>query len=293
MGQRPSYVLECYPITLRFLGQVIFKEPRKMSPSTAYCLPSEFNPFKLQNDTWSRKDISIGAKSLMNRLRNSAGKIGKIRYRVKKLADAIGVSERQARYYITELITVGLLKRKFVSGHSNWWFITDVYGLYETHATHCSTFKEQDLRKENVLGNVIFSQSKPKDNLSPNIHHNFQKTPFNLPLVNRIIKETGDKKSTQYWIKVVRKLPESEILEYLSHLKIAMNEKIINHPGAYLNSLVLANHPEFRRSSQSTPSQPQQKRYIEPQEPEGTPASEEVAKMAIAEIMAKLNRKVG
>ena len=264
-----------------------------MNESTAHCLPSEFNPFKLQNDTWSRRDISIGAKSLMNRLRNSAGKIGKIRYRVKKLADAIGVSERQTRYYITELITVGLLKRKFIPGHSNWWFINDVYGIYETPATHCSTLKEQDLRKENVLGNVIFSQSKTQDNLSPNINHNFKQKPFNLPLVNRIIKSTGDKKSTNYWIMIVRKLPESEILEYLSHLKIAMNEGFVRSPGAYLNSIILANHPEFRRSPTIIQSQSQQKRYVESEEPEGTPASEEVAKRAIAEIMAKLNRRAG
>jgi hypothetical protein len=251
-----------------------------------------FNPFELQNKTLERTDISMGAKVIMIRLRNSAGKIGKIRYRVKKLADAIGVSERQTRYYITELVTVGLLKRKFIPGHSNWWFITDVYGIYETPATHCSTFKEQDLRKENVLGNVIFSQSKPKDNFSSNINHNSHQNPFNLPLVNRIIKSTGDKKSTQYWIMIVNKLPESEILEYLSHLKIAMNEGIVHSPGAYLNSLVLANHPEFRRSPTIIQSQSQQKRYIEPEETI-TPASEEVAKMAIAEIMAKLNRKVG
>jgi len=92
---------------------------------------------------------------------------------------------------------------------------------------------------------------------------------------------------------IVNKLPESEILEYLSHLKIAMNEGIVRSPGAYLNSIILSNHPEFRRSSQSTPPQPQQKRYVEPQEPEVTPASDEVAKMAIAEIMAKLNRRAG
>jgi len=89
------------------------------------------------------------------------------------------------------------------------------------------------------------------------------------------------------------RLPEVEIGQYLSHLKIAMNEKIINHPGAYLNSLVLANHPEFRKSSTISPSQPQQKRYIEPEEPEIIPASEEVARKAIAEIKAKLNRRVG
>ena len=89
------------------------------------------------------------------------------------------------------------------------------------------------------------------------------------------------------------RLPEVEIRQYLSHLKIAMNEKIIYHPGGYLNSLVLANHPEFRRSSTIIPSQPQQKRYIEPEEPEIIPASEEVARKAIAEIKAKLNRRVG
>jgi hypothetical protein len=124
------------------------------------------------------------------------------------------------------------LKREAVRGHANYWIITDVYGKYQTHATHCTTVKEQDLRKENVLENAIFSQSSK---------------PFDLPLMNRIIAETGDRKSTKYWIMIVRKLPEAEILQYLSHLKIAMNEKIIYHPGAYLNSLILANHPEFRR----------------------------------------------
>ena len=39
---------------------------------------SKFNPFQLQNDTWERSDISIGAKSMLNRLRNAAGKKGKI-----------------------------------------------------------------------------------------------------------------------------------------------------------------------------------------------------------------------
>jgi hypothetical protein len=92
---------------------------------------------------------------------------------------------------------------------------------------------------------------------------------------------------------IVNKLPESEILEYLSHLKIAMNEGIVHSPGAYLNSIILANHPELKRSSTIMPSQSQQKRYVESEEPEGTPASEEVAKMAIAEIMARLKRKTG
>jgi hypothetical protein len=255
-----------------------------------------FNPFQLQNKTLERTDISLGAKVIMIRLRNAAGRRGKIQLRVSKLGEWIGVDKKQKRmiqYYVSELILVGLVKRETVKGHANFWIITDVYGNYLTHAKDCITVKEQDLRKENVLGNVIFQQSKPKDNLSPNIHHNFQQKPFNLPLVNRILKSTGDNKSIKYWVMVVRKLPESEILEYLSHLKIAMNEKIINHPGAYLNSLVLANHPEFRRSSPIIPSEPQQKRYIEPEEPEIIPASEEVAKMAIAEIMAKLNRKAG
>jgi hypothetical protein len=71
-----------------------------------------------------------------------------------------------------------------------------------------------------------------------------------------------------------------------------MNEKIIYHPGAYLNSLIIAAHPELRSKSTPTlnqqPTQSQQ-RYVE--ELEGTPASEEEAKSAIAEIMAMLNRK--
>ena len=238
---------------------------------------SIFNPFKLQNDTWERTDISIGAKSMLNRLRNAAGKKGKIQLRVEKWGNWVGYEKRMAQYLIAELITTGLVKREVVKGHANWWIITDVYGKFQTHATHCTTVKEQDLRKENVLGNAISSQSSK---------------PFNLPLVNRIISETGDKKSTRYWVMIVRKLPEAEILQYLSHLKIAMNEKIIHHPGAYLNSLIIANHPELRRAT-STSTPQTQRQYTAPEEPEIIPASEEVARAAIAEIMAKLNRKAG
>jgi hypothetical protein len=253
------------------VGQVFFfRRPTKMTASI-------FNPFELQNDTWERSDISIGAKSMLNRLRNAAGKKGKIQLRVEKWGKWVGYEKRMAQYLIAELITAGLVKREAVRGHANYWIITDVYGKYQTHATHCTTVKEQDLRKENVQGNAISSQSSK---------------PFDLPLVNRIIAETGDKKSTKYWIMIVRKLPEAEILQYLSHLKIAMNEKIIHHPGAYLNSLILANHPELRRATPtSTPQTPPH--YIEPEDPKGTPASEEVVKAYLAEIKAKLYRKVG
>jgi hypothetical protein len=256
----------------------------------------KFNPFELQNNTWSRTDISIGAKSLMNRLRNSAGKKGKIQYSVKKLAVSINVSERQARYYIKELIGSGLLKREFVRGHSNWWYIVDVYGLYQTPATDCSTVKDPIRIKENVSYVTSLESREPDNQNLPETRKDFQKTPFNLPLVNQIVMETGDKKSTKYWIMVVNKLPESEILQYLSHLKIAMNEGIVRNPGAYLNSIVLSNHPELKKSSSTNPPQPQQqKKCIKPKEPEIVPASPEVAKMAITGIIAILKqpRKVG
>ena len=237
---------------------------------------SIFNPFQLQNDTWERSDISIGAKSMLNRLRNAAGKKGKIQLRVEKWGKWVGYEKRMAQYLIAELIATGLVKREVVKGHANYWIITDVYGKYQTHATHCTTVKEQDLRKENVLGNANLSQSNKTGN---------------LPLVNQILSLTGDKKSIRYWVMIVRKLPEAEILQYLSHLKIAMNEKIIHHLGAYLNSLILANHPELKRP-QETITTPCKTRQIEPEEPI-IPASEEVVKASLAEIKAMLFRRVG
>ena len=141
---------------------------------------------------------------MLNRLRNAAGKKGKIQLRVEKWGRWVGYEKRMAQYLIAELIAAGLVKREVVKGHANWWIITDVYGKYQTHAIHCTTVKEQDLRKENVLGNAIFSQSNKIGN---------------LPLVNQILSLTGDKKSLRYWVMIVRKLPESEILQYLSHLK--------------------------------------------------------------------------
>jgi hypothetical protein len=216
---------------------------------------------------------------MLNRLRNAAGRKGKIQLRVEKWGNWVGYEKRMAQYLIAELITAGLVKREIVKGHANYWIITDVYGKYQTHAKDCITVKEPFQVKNNVKKNAISSQPSK---------------PFDLPLVKQIIEATGDGKSLKYWIKVVRKLPEAEILQYLSHLKIAMNEKIIYHPGAYLNSLILANHPELKKSHREDQQPCQQKRYVEPEEPEGPPASEEIAKRAIAEIMAKLNRrKVG
>jgi hypothetical protein len=195
---------------------------------------------------------------------------------VEKWGKWVGYEKRMAQYLIAELIATGLVKREVVKGHANYWIITDVYGKYQTHATHCTTVKEQDLRKENVLGNANLSQSNKTGN---------------LPLVNQILSLTGDKKSIRYWVMIVRKLPEAEILQYLSHLKIAMNEKIIHHLGAYLNSLILANHPELKRP-QETITTPCKTRQIEPEEPI-IPASEEVVKASLAEIKAMLFRRVG
>ena len=242
-----------------------------------------FNPFELQNETCARGDISFAARLMLIRLRNAAGKKGRIQLRVSVWGKWVGIQKedgkknnRMLNRYIAELVTAGLVKREAVKGHSNFWILPDVYGQLQTPVTHDRTVKEQDLRKENVLGNVISSQSSQ---------------PFNLPLVNRIISETGDKKSTKYWVMVVKKLPEAEILQYLSHLKIAMNEKIIHHPGAYLNSLILANHPELKRP-QETITTPCKTRQIEPEEPI-IPASEEVVKASLAEIKAMLFRRVG
>ncbi|MEI6553916.1 MAG: hypothetical protein WCO09_05105, partial [bacterium] len=87
-----------------------------------------FNPFELQNKTLERTDISLGAKVIMIRLRNAAGRKGKIQLRVSKLGEWIGIDKKQKRmiqYYISELILVGLIKREPVKGHSNFWIITD------------------------------------------------------------------------------------------------------------------------------------------------------------------------
>jgi hypothetical protein len=48
----------------------------------------------------------------------------------------------------------------------------------------------------------------------------------------------------------------------------------------------------MKRSGEDAPQQ-QPPRYVEPEEPEGIPASEEVVGASLAEIKAKLYRKVG
>lgn len=239
-----------------------------------------FNPFDLQNKTLDRTDISLGAKCLMIRLRNAAGRVGKIQYRVKKLAAAIGVCERQARYYIKELVDAGLVERKSVTGRANWWFIMDVYA--QTPARACSPIKEQDKKKTTVQGNGFSS-------LSP-------KQPYPLPLVREILRLTGDKKSIRYWVGVVKKVPEAEIQQALSFLKIAMDEKIIAHPGAYLNALLIKNHPELRKKTAPVSlSTSTQRSVAHTKEPTAhhTPASHEESLAAIAAIKQLLARRVG
>ena len=159
-----------------------------------------------------------------------------------------------------------------------------------------TTVKDSFKNKNNVCSNVI--SSLPIKPISPRTIQFDSgkaeiKVPANLPLVHEILAITRDTKSSKYWIKIVRKLPEDEIRQYLSHLTIAMNEKFISRPGAYLNSLVLANHPELKRSEEKTQPQTQYQRYIEPEEPVGEVASEEFSRASIADIKAILNRKVG
>lgn len=218
----------------------------------------------------SDKSLSKGAKLLITEIIIASNFRGYCWHSVAALGKMIAASESQVHRYIKESQEGGWIEVKRRPRKTSLYSLGEKFGAQEPRVSESAPKIEI---KKNKTVQDGFSSSSPKQ------------PPYPLPLVREILKLTGDRKSIRYWIKVVKQIPESEIREALSYLKIAMNEKIIAHPGAYLNALLLKHHPELRSSTPPPPPKPQ----VEPEVI--IPASHGFAMAAIADILSLLNKK--
>ena len=230
------------------------------------------------------KSLSKGAKLLTIEIIIASNFRGYCWHSVAALGQMISASESQVHKYIREAQEDGWIEVKRRPRKTNIYSLGEKFGPKEPRVSDSAPKIENIKYKENVLVKKREERQKPQAT----------EAPVDLPMVRRILQETGDRKSLRYWVKVCRMLPESELLEYLSHLRIAMGEKIIYHPGGYLNSLILANHPELRKTtapvSPSTPVERIVTHVKEATEPV-LPASHEESLAAIARIKEMLARR--
>ena len=92
------------------------KQPTRQSACLAVGQP--FNPYRMFNGVLiperlvRYKDISPGAKLAWGRLARYAGRDGKCYPAMKTLGAELGVSERMAQKYVSDLECAGLIRRK-------------------------------------------------------------------------------------------------------------------------------------------------------------------------------------
>ena len=224
----------------------------------------------------SDKSLSKGAKLLSIEIIIASNFRGYCWHSVATLGQMISASESQVHRYIREAQEVGWIEVKRRPKKTSLYSLGEKFGPLESGVS--DTAPKIEIKKNKTVQDGFSFQSSKQQ-------------PYPLPLVNDILRLTGDRKSIRYWIGVVKKVPESEIREAMSFLRIAMGEKNIAHPGAYLNSLILKHHPELRKPP--TVEKVPKKSTPPKLEPEIIPASHEFAKAAIADILSQLNRKVG
>ena len=230
------------------------------------------------------KSLSKGAKLLTIEIIIASNFRGYCWHSVAALGEMIAASESQVHRYIKEASEGGWIEVKRRPKKTSLYSLGEKFGAQEQRVSAAAPKIEISKKKNNVL--VREKKERPEPTTA--------ESPVDLPMVRKIINETGDRKSLRYWVKVCRLVPESELHEYLSHLRVAMGEKIICHPGGYLNTMILANYPELRKqtvpgspSASTEQVRPHKKQVLE----DNTPASHEESMMAIARIRELLARK--
>lgn len=219
--------------------------------------------------------LSKGAKLLTIEIIIASNFRGYCWHSVAALGEMISASESQVHRYIKEAHEGGWIEVKRRPCKTSIYSLGEKFGTQEPRVLQ--TTPKIKIKKNITVPDGISSSSPEK--------------PYPLPLVYDILKLTGDKKSVGYWVRVVKKVPEAEIREGLSYLKLAIGESIVARPGAYLNALLLKNHPELRRSTTPAPTTVNKARCkIEPEVI--NPATQEESLAAIARIKAMLARKV-
>lgn len=170
------------------------------------------------------------------------------------IAQRMSVSVRYVKKILSQLVELKLISVK------RRWRKSNVYHLL------CRVKK-----RLSTMGNSNSQENRPilKNNVNGNAVDKFHKRKASdLELVREIENITRTTKDRRCWEKVVKTCSTDTVLRAISSLKIAMNEISLNKPGAYLVSILKAEHPGLFGSKQydHTPNSPTQK-PVEPLRP--------------------------
>jgi hypothetical protein len=259
--------------------------------------PSLFEQLRILN---SDPDLSKGAFKVATEIVIASQSRGYCWHSVKALSVKTAQSERCIQLYLRELENRRYIVISRRPRRTNEYYLgerlsyaqsrpetNEVAPINEPVCTLNINVKEKEEINVNVVSLPVQDQPKIKQPVSGNLPSS---KVADMGLIQEIERVTGDKRSRGCFIGIVRKCPESVVYAALSSLKVALSEGIVSKPGAYFVRTVqnlMLNTPA------EDPPQHQHKRYVEPDEPVGDIASEEVARSSIAEIMVKLNQKVG
>lgn len=233
----------------------------------------------IQKSILTTTEIPTGVKNLIRTLHHDfTDRHGLCWPSVHTISTRMSCSIRSVQRYIKLAVELGLMSVK------RRWLKTSVYRLL------C-------LVRPNVInkGDTVSSKLYPsyKENVSGNafsIHK--QKQPSGNAIVREIESIMNSTKDRRCWEKVVRTCSIDTIHRAISSLKIAMNEISLMKPGAYLVSVLKAEHPGLFGGVVKHPAKPIAPIGANGKSNTDTPPQIdwETNMAGVRAIMAKLNR---
>ena len=274
-----------------------------------------YNNVKVNRQVRRAKDLSAGAKLIMEELVDSGASKGKSWPKLATLAGAVAQEKTNVWRHIKELEELGYLvverrhstsclftlgprldsiapkstlkpvdKKVDVCTEANVTYApmhTPIYVGMHTNPytqTHTSTSSNASITPENRNTDETISSVQNKEENKFKINHS--DTSSIKGILNEVLEFTGDNKNRGNWVEKCRSHPEKTIKAAIKKIEAKPN---VRNRSAYLNR-ILEDGPTGPSFSDEVP------RYVEP-EPEGPRATEEEKNIAMSKINEILNGK--
>ena len=274
-----------------------------------------YNNVKVNRQVRRAKDLSAGAKLIMEELVDSGASKGKSWPKLVTLAKAVAQDKTNVWRHIKELEELGYLvverrhstsclftlgprldsiapkstlkpvdKKVDVCTEANVTYAPTHMPIYvgmHTNPytqTHTSTSSNASITPENRNTDETISSVQNKEENKFKINHS--DTSSIKGILNEVLEFTGDNKNRGNWVEKCRSHPEKTIKAAIKKIEAKPN---VRNRSAYLNR-ILEDGPTGPSFSDEVP------RYVEP-EPEGPRATEEEKNIAMSKINEILNGK--
>lgn len=182
----------------------------------------------LNKNTLTNSNLSKSDKHFLLTLDSFADKLGRCYPSQKTIAEYMSVSVRWVKKLLAHCLELGLVKVKRRWRKSNVYTLLCRVPLPTSSMGNCTSRENRPHIKNNVNENALSHCSK-------------QKPPGN-DLIREIESLVGSSKDRACWSRVTQACSSDTIHRAISGLRIAMNEISLRRPGAYLVSILKAEH---------------------------------------------------